>query len=216
MTHGSMACGACHIAFNPLKPPKDPTNPRWENIVGAVGNQYVRFSEIMPSGMSSDSPEWQLFSHARPGTVDTSGVPNDQVHNPGTMNAILNTSERPKFPDEVVVKWRRVASCTPGSAEETCWCEPGKAGKCWQRSSQKTEVRHILKGGEDSIGEAEAVQRVYFNIGSCSEECWVNHLTDLRQLDPFQRNYGQTPFDILTRSVPSDQGLDRKAVAKIM
>src|SRR5439155_7496125 len=27
-------------------------------------------------------------------------------------------------------------------------------------------------------------------------ECWVNHLTDLRQLDPFQRNYGQTPFDI--------------------
>jgi hypothetical protein len=191
-----MACGACHIAFNPLKPPKDPANPKWENIVGAVGNQYVRFSEIMPSGMSSDSPEWQIFSHARPGTVDTSGVPNDQVHNPGTMNALLNTSQRPKFPDEVVVKWRRVASCSPGSADDTCWCEPGKAGKCWHRSSQKTEVRHILKGGEDSIGEAEAVQRVYFNIGSCSEQCWVNHLTDLRQLDPFQRNYGQTPFDI--------------------
>ena len=55
---------------------------------------------------------------------------------------------------------------------------------------------HILKGGEDSIGLEEAVQRVYFNIGVCSEECWVNHLTDFRQIDPQQRNFGQTPFDI--------------------
>ena len=22
---------------------------------------------------------------------------------------------------------------------------------------------------------AQAIQRVYFNIGSCSEQCWVNH-----------------------------------------
>jgi len=57
-------------------------------------------------------------------------------------------------------------------------------------------VHHILKGGEDSIGALEAIQRVYFNIGSCSEQCWVNHLADLRQLDPQQRGFGQTPFDI--------------------
>ena len=57
-------------------------------------------------------------------------------------------------------------------------------------------MHHILKGGEDSIGALEAIQRVYFNIGSCSEQCWVNHLTDLRQLDPQARNFGQTPFDI--------------------
>lgn len=194
--HVGMACGACHIAFNPLKPPKDPTSPKWENIVGAVGNQYARFSEIMASGMPTDSPEWQLFTHARPGTVDTSAVPNDQVHNPGTMNAIINLKQRPTFPDEVVLKWRRTASCPAGASDESCWCEPGKAGKCFAKSAQKTEVHHILKGGEDSIGALEAVQRVYFNIGSCSEQCWVNHLTDLRQLDPLQRGYGQTPFDI--------------------
>ena len=41
-----------------------------------------------------------------------------------------------------------------------------------------------------------AIQRVYFNIGSCAEQCWVNHLTDLRQLDPQARNFGQTPFNI--------------------
>jgi hypothetical protein len=37
---------------------------------------------------------------------------------------------------------------------------------------------------------------VYFNIGSCSEQCWVNHITDLRQADPKHRGFGQTPFDI--------------------
>jgi hypothetical protein len=194
--HIGMACGACHIGFNPLKPPTDPARPKWENVVGAVGNQYARLSQIMASGMPTDSPEWQLFTHARPGTVDTSAVPNDQVHNPGTINAILNLSRRPTFPDEEVMKWRRVASCPAEARDESCWCEPAKPGKCWLRSSQKTEVPHLLKGGEDSIGAQEAVQRVYVNIGSCSEECWVNHLTDLRQLDPQQRNYGQTPFDI--------------------
>ena len=55
---------------------------------------------------------------------------------------------------------------------------------------------NILKGGEDTIGYAEAVQRVYFNIGSCAEQCWLNHVPDLRAIDPAQRNYGQTPFDI--------------------
>jgi hypothetical protein len=191
-----MACGACHISFDPLKPPKDPTHPQWENLIGAVGNQYARFSEIMASGMAKDSPEWQIFAHARPGTVDTSAVPNDQVHNPGTMNAILNTPQRPTFADESIPKWRKTASCEAGAAADSCWCEPGKTGKCWRKSVQKEAVHHILKGGEDSIGVNEAVQRVYLNIGSCSEECWVNHLTDFRQIDPHQRNFGQTPFDI--------------------
>ncbi|MFL6290381.1 MAG: cytochrome c [Thermoanaerobaculia bacterium] len=189
-----MACGACHIAFNPLKPPRDTANPQWENLKLLIGNQYLRSSEIMASGMPVDSPEWQLFSHERPGTVDTSAIPNDGVHNPGTMNAIISFASRPHGFKEKVAKWRPAASCPPG--DDTCWCEPGTPGKCRQWSSQEEEVFHILKGGEDSIGAEEAIQRVYFNIGSCSEECWLNHLTDLRQLDPTQRNFGQTPFDI--------------------
>jgi hypothetical protein len=57
-------------------------------------------------------------------------------------------------------------------------------------------VHRILKGGEDSIGAHEAIQRVYFNIGSCAEQCWVNHFADMRQVDPEQRGFGQTPFNI--------------------
>jgi hypothetical protein len=189
-----MSCGACHIAFNPLKPPLDPEHPQWENIDGLVGNQYSRASEIMASGMSANSLEWQIFSHARPGTVDTSAVPNDQVNNPGTMNPLMNLSQRPTF-EHQVTKWRPVSSCST-TDERSCWCEPGRNGKCWERSQKSERVHHILKGGEDSIGALEAIQRVYFNIGSCSEECWVNHITDLRQADPKHRGFGQTPFDI--------------------
>jgi hypothetical protein len=193
------SCGSCHITFDPLDPPRNPARPEWRNIKGTIGNQYLRISELLGSGMPYDSLEYQMFSHARPGTSDTSAIPNDQVSNPGTINAIINTHQRPKFANEDVVKWRPAAACPTNPAAGTkCWCEPGRDGKCWVHSRfvEKDPLHHILKGGEDSIGALEAVQRVYFNIGSCSEQCWLNHLTDLRQLDPEARNYGQTPFDI--------------------
>ena len=190
------SCGSCHIAFDPLNPPEDPANPKWENIKALVGNQYTRISEIMVSGMPRNTLEWQMFAHARPGTSDTSAIPTDQVNNPGTINALINMAHRPVFENESVIKWRKVESCGSDKSAAACWCEPGRKGKCWQRGEAKETVHHILKGGEDSIGALEAIQRVYFNIGSCSEQCWVNHLSDLRQLDPQQRGFGQTPFDI--------------------
>ena len=188
-----MACGACHIAYDPLKPPADANNPKWENINGLVGNQFSRMSQLLGSGMSRHQLEWQLIAQARPGTIDTSALPMDTVSNPGTMNAIINFASRP-LATHRVLKWRKASVCPNGEA--TCWCEPEKPGKCWQQSERTEQVPNILKGGEDSVGYAEAVQRVYFNIGSCSEQCWINHVPDLRAVDPAQRNYGQTPFDV--------------------
>ncbi|BBJ23907.1 cytochrome c [Candidatus Nitrotoga sp. AM1P] len=191
-----MACGACHIAFNPAKPPTDPAHPKWENITGLVGNQYIRISEIIVSGMPSDTLEWQVFAHARPGTSDTSAIPTDQINNAGTINALINIAQRPVHDNTQVLRWRKADACPSGAKEHECWCEPNKPGKCWQRSLKTEAVHHILKGGEDSTGALGAIQRVYFNIGSCAEKCWLNHLTDLRQLDPTARNFGQTPFSI--------------------
>jgi mono/diheme cytochrome c family protein len=188
-----MACGACHISYNPAKPPTDPNAPKWENIDGLVGNQYSRISQLLGSGMSHDLLEWQLIARSRPGTVDTSALPMDTVSNPGTMNAIINFASRPTH-EHRVLKWRKASSCPGGEAK--CWCEPAKANKCWSQSEKTERVAHILKGGEDTIGYQEAVQRVYFNIGSCAEQCWLNHVPDLRAIDNTQRNYGQTPFDI--------------------
>ncbi len=208
-----MACGTCHIAFNPLSPPVDPEHPKWENLRGTVGNQYIRISEIMVSGMPRDSLEWQVFAHARPGTSDTSAVPTDQINNTGTINALINTAQRPTFKDEEVNRWRKADACPVGANERECWCEPGKPGKCWRRSLEKETVHHILKGGEDSIGALGAIQRVYFNIGSCAEACWLNHLTDLRQLDPTARNFGQTAMDMgqCRRDCPNFRAIEDRA-----
>jgi hypothetical protein len=189
-----ISCGSCHIAFDPLNPPEDPAHPEWENIDALVGNQYSRFSELLASGMPKDGLEWQIFSHARPGTVDTSAVPNDTVNNPGTINALINLEKRPLHEHEIL-KWREAESCPAGADSAECWCELGN-DKCWLKSTQTELVPNILKGGEDSIGALEAIQRVYVNIGSCSEQAWINHLVDLRQADPEQRLFRQTPFDI--------------------
>jgi len=205
------SCGSCHIAFDPLKPPADPAHPKWENIKGLVGNQYTRMSELLGSGMHKSALEYQMFAHARPGVTDTSAISHDQVNNPGTINALINVAQRPVFKGEAVSKWRKVAECGAEKDEGKCWCEPGRQGKCWQFSTRSDDVtpvflagtkvdlpgiHHILKGGEDSTGAHEAIQRVYFNIGSCSEQCWVNHFTDMRQVDPEQRGFGQTPFNV--------------------
>jgi len=204
-------CGSCHIAFDPLNPPADPAHPKWENIKGLVGNQYTRMSELLGSGMSMNSLEYQMFAHARPGVTDTSAISHDQINNPGSINALVNVAQRPVFKGEVVSKWRKAASCGTEQDEDKCWCEPGRQGKCWLKSTRDDDttpvnlggqkvvlpgVHHILKGSEDSIGALEAIQRVYFNIGSCSEQCWVNHFADMRQVDPEQRGFGQTPFNI--------------------
>lgn len=190
-----MACGACHIAYDPLNPPADVNHPEWENIKGLVGNQYSRVSQMLASGMSPKRLEYQLIAVTRPGAVDTSALPMDTVSNPGTMNAIINFARRPLH-EHRIVKWHKASACEPGAPQDQCWCEPGREGKCWERRETVEDVPHILKGGEDSIGVPEAIQRVYFNIGSCAEQCWLNHIPDLRAVDPTQRNYGQTPLDI--------------------
>jgi hypothetical protein len=189
-----MSCGACHISYNPLKPPADPNKPNWDNIDGLVGNQFSRVSQMLASGMSQHVLEWQLIARTRPGAVDTSALPMDTISNPGTMNTVYNFARRPLH-EHRVLKWHKASQCPEGPTA-TCWCEPQKPGKCWQRRETTEMVQNILKGGEDSIGAAEAIQRVYFNIGSCAEQCWLNHVPDLRAIDPTRRNYGQTPLDI--------------------
>ena len=52
-----LSCGSCHIAFDPLRPPKDPAHPAWDNIKGGIGNQYTRISELLVSGMPHESLE---------------------------------------------------------------------------------------------------------------------------------------------------------------
>ena len=187
-----MSCGACHIGLNPMNPPRDPAHPGIANISGTVGNQYSRVLPIFVSGMPPDTLEYQVFAKVNAGTVDTSAIPNDGINNTGTMNALIDLAARPTH-EVQLTKWRRLAGpCAPG--DPNCWCE--LPGKCWEKHARPERIHNILKGGEDSIGILEALQRVYVNTGSCSESAWVDHLANRFELHPDRRGFGQTPFRI--------------------
>jgi len=175
-----VACGFCHVGFNPLHPPADPEHPAWRNLNPGIGNQYFREQIFNTSkypaarGLRPHDFRWQVGQAQPPGTSDTSQVATDHIDNPGTMNSIAGFNFRPMH-EEVMAD---------GSVRR---------------------VFHVLKDGADSVGAAClddamekpgvndtacAAMRGYVNIGVCAE-VW----TSLQ--DPI---YGikraQAPFDV--------------------
>jgi hypothetical protein len=205
-------CGTCHIHFNPENPPRNPEAPQWANIKGNVGAHYLRISEILASGMERNTIEWQVFAHSRPGTSDTSAFTHDSVSNPGTQNAILNFHRRPGLVNTKDGKGLPFAATDEESQlkrkkhEYKYYGLNGEPG--WK--SHNGNVPHILKGGEDSVGPAGAVQRVYMNIFSCSEQCLYNNVTDLKAL--VGRNSQDAPMriDQCYRDCPSFRAISKK------
>jgi hypothetical protein len=188
-----MACGFCHVGFNPLHPPADPEHPAWRNLSPGIGNQYLRDQvfntakypatrELMPSDF-----RWQVAHAEPPGTSDTSQVATDHIDDPGAINSIAEFNFRPKH-NEVMAD---------GSVRP---------------------VFHVLKDGADSVGSAClddptekpgvndtacAALRGYVNIGVCADAWTSLH-------DPiYGLKKAQAPFDIKRArqaSLPCDEG----------
>src|SRR6185312_373791 len=89
-----MSCGFCHVGPNPVKPPADPENPKWENLSSNVGAQYFWINRIFAWDPDPSSFVYQLFSTSRPGSLDTSLVSTDNINNPRTMNAVYGLRPR--------------------------------------------------------------------------------------------------------------------------
>jgi hypothetical protein len=145
-----MSCGFCHMAFNPTNPPKDVLNPRWENLAGAIGNQYLREGELafgkngIYGQLDSTSFFWHLGNTQQPGTSDTSRIAYDFINNPNAINSVFYLSKRPRF-------------------HETSF------------DGKSELVPHVLKDGADSQGVATASLRVYTNLGM-NGEVWLTNL----------------------------------------
>ena len=90
-----MACGFCHVGFNPLRPPVDPERPRWSELAGAIGNQYWEEGRLFNLKMSPTDFRWHLGNRQPPGTSDTSRFATDHIHNPSNINAIFLLAHRP-------------------------------------------------------------------------------------------------------------------------
>ncbi|HTV03390.1 MAG TPA: hypothetical protein VMF13_22760 [Luteitalea sp.] len=98
-----MACGFCHVGFNPLNPPVDPERPKWSELAGAIGNQYWEEGRLFNLKMTPKDFRWHLGNRQPPGTSDTSRFATDHVHNPSNINAVFLLGKRPttmeKMPD---------------------------------------------------------------------------------------------------------------------
>ncbi|MGE3683368.1 MAG: hypothetical protein AB7G93_16715 [Bdellovibrionales bacterium] len=92
-----VSCASCHAGFNPLRPPRDPNEPKWFNIHPTIGNQYLDSGKIFAANLAANDVRRLMFAAWPKGTVDTTLLFNDGIMNPGTITAFWNLPHRPVF-----------------------------------------------------------------------------------------------------------------------
>lgn len=200
-----MACALCHVSFDPVRPPADVTNPRWENLNDYVGAQYFNVGEffvprrvtggvngaaVQVSGPEEDSFIWQLIHSSPSGSLDTSFIATDYLNNPGTMNGVFNVSQRLSRAADGVTK---AGTYDPMVEQLT----GGALDLKWLTVDHGQKVPRVLKQGDDSVGFEGALSRVYVNIGHAWPD-WQRHFRPLIG-GPFQGNPGlasQSPVTV--------------------
>jgi hypothetical protein len=181
-----MSCAFCHVGPNPIKPPEDPENPKWENLSSNVGAQYFWVDRILMWNPDPTSFPFQLFHTSRPGTLDTSLISTDNINNPRTMNAVYGLRARL----DVARRWGKESLAGGGlnNKQFNEFIHEGDLTKFYQPPDTVWTAR-ILKDGSDSVGALGALNRVYLNIGLFSEE-WLLHFRALVGGEPI------TPIEI--------------------
>jgi hypothetical protein len=170
-----MSCGFCHVGPNPINPPADPDNPKWENLSSNVGAQYFWIDKIFDSQPDETNFAYQLFHTSRPGTLDTSLVSSDNINNPRSMNALYyvlpRLLEAKRFGKETL------AGGGVNNRQINDYLKTGPLAALYQPAEIVWTPR-VLKDGSDSVGVMGALNRVYLNIGTFSEE-WLLHFNPL-------------------------------------
>jgi hypothetical protein len=171
-----MSCGFCHVGPDPVHPPADPENPRWDNLSSNVGAQYFWVDRIFnwKGDANQKSFSFQLFHTSRPGSLDTSLVSTDNINNPRTMNAVYNLAPRMGL----AKKWGRETLAGGGlnNKQFNEFVQAGDPLAQFFQAPSTTWTPRVLKDGSDSVGALGALNRVYLNIGLFSEE-WLTHFT---------------------------------------
>jgi hypothetical protein len=170
-----MSCGFCHVGPNPVNPPADPENPKWENLSSNVGAQYFWIDRIFSWAADESAFPYQLFHTSRPGTLDTSLVSTDYINNPRTMNAIYGLGARL----DLAKRWGKETLAGGGldNAQFNDYVKQGPLTEFFQAPATVFTPR-VLKDGSDSVGALGALNRVFLNIGLFSEE-WLLHFNPL-------------------------------------
>jgi len=170
-----MSCGFCHVGPNPVKPPDDPENPKWENLSSNVGAQYFWVDRIFSWEHDPSNYMYQLLHTSRPGSLDTSLVSTDYINNPRSMNAVYQLGPRLA----VARRWGKETLTGGGlhNRQFNDYVQDGPLTKFFEKPGTVWTPR-VLKDGADSVGALGALNRVYLNIGLYSEE-WLRHFNPL-------------------------------------
>ena len=170
-----MSCGFCHVGPNPTRPPADRNHPKWENLSSNVGAQYFWTDRIFFWSADEHNFAFQVFHTYRPGTLDTSLISTDNINNPRTMNAVYQLLPR-------LLEARRwgketLAGGGVNNRQINDYLKEGPLAQLYQAPDTVWTPR-VLKDGSDSVGVMGALNRVYLNIGTFSEE-WLLHFNAL-------------------------------------
>ena len=170
-----MSCGLCHVGPNPIRPPADPNNPAWANLSANVGAQYFWTDRIFYEAADYASFGFQLFHSSRPGSLDTSFVSSDNINNPRTMNAVYGLLPRLLNAQ----RWGKETLAGGGlhNKQFNDYLEDPPLASLFAAPDTVWTPR-VLKDGSDSVGAIGALNRVYLNIGTFSEE-WLRHFNPL-------------------------------------
>ena len=173
-----MSCAFCHVGPNPVKPPADPENPRWENLSSNVGAQYFWWDRVFDwkATTNRSSFTFQALHTSLPGTLDTSLVSTDNINNPRSMNAVYYLGPRMGL----ARRWGK-ETITGGGLDNRQFNEFVPADdplSAFFAAPSTTWTPRVLKDGSDSVGALGALNRVYLNIGLFSEE-WLLHFRPL-------------------------------------
>lgn len=184
-----MSCGFCHVGPNPVNPPPDPENPKWEHLSSIVGAQYLWMDRIFSWEARRDNFIYQLFQTWRPGALDVSFVSQDYIDNPRTMNAVYNVGARMGL----AKMWgkEKLADENTDNLQLNHFVPKDSPLSSYYESPDTVYTMHVLKDGSDSVGVIAALNRVYLNIGLFSEE-WLLHFRPLLGGTPV------TPIEVRT------------------
>ncbi len=192
-----MSCGFCHVGPNPLNPPADPENPKWENLSSNVGAQYFWIDRIFKFDDDHSSFAWQVFHTSRPGSLDTSLVSTDNINNPRTMNAVYQLLPRlleaKRWGEEKLKGGDENNRQFNDFVDQPQYANLPQAEKdllksFYDKQKQTVYSPRVLKDAADSVGGLGALNRVYLNIGLFSEE-WLLHFNALiggKQVSPIE------------------------------
>jgi hypothetical protein len=194
-----MACAVCHVSFNPARPPKDPANPKWENLTSNIGNQYFREGMLFGGTAPKTSFAWQYLYHQQPGTSETSRFPSDFINGPVTINSIYRLGERLKLAkEERITPAQRdlIRSMYKHAGME----ENDPGGALGGTEAEPTlKVPHVLADGADSMGLLMASTRVYVNEG-CMHDLWMSKAWPINPFDlkeSLRREFKPGEFDLI-------------------